>query len=521
MNIELLNKNEAIEAQRRSAELSQRYKGFPEGLTFNEFQTLSPELKKLIILRNPILHTDSYNRTMEHVEGEDWKKEATYALQFRKAEKGYIIVAGTHDLFRKIADIEITRDQVDFARDYFEQVAGINYFNAEKWNYIIEEHGGKLPLKIDSLKEGSAVLPGDPILRVSGPNEIVAHFEPYFHHIFYQSLVATNAHEIARRIGPDRFIEVGLRGVETEEKHLMALKAMYIGGGLRYTSSDLAAAYYPQFKLVGTMGHRYVQSYESEEAAFRKAIESLDSVSLLVDLNNSMNGIDLAIALKKEYRETGKGIWIRLDSGNVLEQLIYALKRQNEEGLSDPTRDKVVVEGIETIQDMVEIDRAIESLGIDAKSFVIYGAGGLLVSEDTQRCDASTGFKLAKIGDKPTMKFSDSKDKASIPGMPTIILRKGIREIAQLGELGNGRSLYFPMYRDGALLSVDNIEGARINAQQTFDLIKHKVQEGQTTELSYQTKLLIADIRRKAFERGSSNGNGKVGMEEEKYIFLG
>ncbi len=495
MNTELLFTRDMEGIGFKSKELSQRYFGFPEGLTFDEFKCLSPELRKQVILRNPILHTDAYNRTMEYVEGEDWSKDATYALQFRKAKEGYLIVAGIYDLCQKIADVRITQAELDFAKDYYENAQGINYFNADKWQYVIDQHDGKLPISIDSLKDGSAVLPGDPVLRVSGPNELIAHFEPYFHHIFYQTLVATNAHQITEQLGRDRFIEVGLRGAETEEKHLMAVKAMYIGGGITYTSSDLAAGYYPQFKLVGTMGHRFVQAYETEEQAFRKAIESLDAVTLLVDLNNSIQGIDLAIKLKKEYRASGKKIWIRLDSGNVSEQTLYALARQKEEGLTDPSLDKIIVEGVEHISDMVDIDRAVEKEGFDPKRFVMYGAGGLLISDDTQRCDASTGFKLTRIGKRPTIKFSDSTEKESIPGIPTLTVKDGKRFIAQAGEGEANRPLYFSAYYNKQLLIVDNIEGARINTLQSFELIRDAASKRQRTELSPKTKMLTNSLR--------------------------
>lgn len=502
MNTELLFTRDMEDLRISNKELSKRYLGFPEGLTFNEFKLLNPEIRKQVILRNPILHTDAYNRTMEYVEGEDWKKDATYALQFRKAKEGYLIVAGVYDVCQKIADVKITQDELNFAKDYYKDANGVNYFNEDKWQYIIDKHGGKLPISIDSLKDGSAVLPGDPILRVSGPNELIAHFEPYFHHIFYQTLVATNAHQITEQLGRDRFIEVGLRGAETEEKHLMAVKAMYIGGGITLTSSDMASGYYPKFKLVGTLGHRFIQAYETEEEAFRKSIESLDAVTLLVDLNNSISGIDLAIRLKKEYRNSGKKIWMRLDSGNILQQTLYALARQKEQGLTDPLLDKIVVENIEQISDMVNIDKEVTNEGFDAKSFVIYGAGGLLISENTQRCDASTGFKLTRIGNRPTIKFSDSPGKESIPGIPTIIVDNRKRIISQANEGQVIQSLFYPAYHNKQLLFADNIEEARINALESFELVRDQATKKQRTQLSIETQGLIEDLKSKVLEKG-------------------
>jgi nicotinate phosphoribosyltransferase len=497
MNAEYLEMNET---ENLNFELNQRYLGFPEDLSYGEFRCLTPETRKQVILRNPILHTDSYNRTMEYLGSEDAKTEATYALQFRKSPHGYLILAGINELVEKISSITITQDQLDFAKDYFASTSGIKYFNPKVWQEIIDDHKGKIPIEIYAPPEGTAVLPGDPVLRVKGPNEVVAHFEPYFHHLFYPSLVATNAHEITRIVGPGRFIEVGLRGAETEEKHMIAVRAMYIGGGIKSTSSDMANAYYPQFNLVGTMGHRFVQAFETEEEAFRTAIERTDSISLLIDLNNSIDGIDLALKLKQEYRQTGKKIWIRLDSGNILEQTLYVLGKQKKLGMQDPTLDKVVVEGIEHLSEIDEIENAVTNKGIKPKDFVTYGAGYLLITDNTTRNDASTGFKITKLGDRPTAKFSDTPGKRSIPGEPTIIFKHGRRVISQVGE--KGWDLFRPVYKNGLNLVSDNIEIARANAIRSFDEISDEVAGQQRSQISPRTENLIFLLKQKVMRGG-------------------
>ncbi|MEA3387232.1 MAG: hypothetical protein U9Q66_02360 [Patescibacteria group bacterium] len=43
---------------------------------------------------------------------------------------------------------------------------------------------------------------------------------------------------------------------------------------------------------------------------------------------------------------------MRLDSGNLAEQAAYALKEQVKTGMMDPTRDKIIVADISTIDDI-------------------------------------------------------------------------------------------------------------------------------------------------------------------------
>ena len=495
----LAERERHMEPKTSQENLRERYSGFPEGLTWKEFSSFQPEIQQQIILRNPVIHTDTYNRTMEHLAGKEWDTPATYALQFRRARQGYLITAGIDDIVTKIANTCITQSQVDFAEEYYQHTKGVTYFNKDKWQSVVDEHDGRLPFEIAAVPDGTAVLPGDPVLRISGPNELVAHFEPDIHRAFYPTLVATNAHEIREKIGPNRFIEVGLRGSETAEKHLAAAKAMYVGGGINLTSSD-AAAYMPEFTLVGTLGHRYIQAFEREEDAFRSAIEKLDNVTLLVDLNDTLHGIDMAVDLKKEYRDTDKKIWIRLDSGDVSDQALYALKKQKEQGLLNPAKDKVVVEGIEDAQEMADIDQRLEEEGLSPKDFILYGAGGLLVSSHTSRSDASTGFKITKYGDMETMKFSDTPGKHSIPGEPTLVSINGERIVAQKGEYPDTEDLMVTMYKDGTLLRRPDLQAARKLADASYEEVKSAAEKGEKSSYSGRTEELVTKIQRRTTE---------------------
>ena len=300
--------------------LMTRYFGFPEELSYDDFLLLPDDLREEIVKKNKILQTDTYNRTMNHCKGERWKDQETYVMQMRKAEKGYLIAAGIRKHIQNaIGQTPVTQSELDFAREFYTQHANVPFFNEEMWQSVVE-NGGIMPLKIDAVPDGTAVLSGDPIMRVSGPGELAAHIEPELHRIFYESLVATTAHEIATKIGPNRFIEVGKRGTPNEEMHLQATVAMYQGGEIAFTSNDAAAVAYLELKDVGTLGHRFIQFYDTEIEAFEQAIENSEATSLLIDLTDSFRGIDIAIALKKKYRDSGKKIWIRLDSGDITDQ---------------------------------------------------------------------------------------------------------------------------------------------------------------------------------------------------------
>ncbi len=442
---------------------------FPQ-ISYDEFESLPQYFKRELMLRNRITNTDTYNRTMATLltdrewevapdEAEKLKLlggEGTLTLQMRRSPFNYIVVCGVEEMLDQLLSIKISKEELAFAEEYYKRTANPN-FNAEMWRYVVEECDGRLPFEIHGVRDGSVVLPGEPLLTVSGPVELIAHFEPIFHRIFYASMVATRAHELREIIqSPDRFVEVGKRGAIDDNQHYLALRAMNLGGGFHLTSDDAGPGLFG-LTDAGTMGHRYVQAFKSEEAAFRHAIERLPAVSLLIDLVESYQGIDLALKLKNEYRDTDKKIWVRLDSGDIKDQVRYYLGKTNGLGLTDPLKDRLVVEGIDSLDEIREIEQMIErEFGNSAKRRVMYGAGGLLISEKTSRSDASTGFKLSEYTDelgelRSTMKFSSSPGKISYPGCTRLAIVDGKREILQDGESPEAKvsELFSPLYLNG------------------------------------------------------------------------
>lgn len=476
-------------------ELSERYFGFPEGLTYQKFLEFDVPLRRAIICRNRVIQTDTYNRTMDKAKGEDWKKEETYVLQLRKAPHDYLITTGIADQIKQQLELPITQSEVDFAAEFFARQANIKYFNKEKWDWVVREHNGILPLKIDGLPDGTAILKGDPILRITGPGELAAHFEPDLHRVFYPSLVASDAHEIAMLIGKNRFIEAGMRGTATEEDHLIGAEAMFVGGGLFLTSDDAAAACFPELKDSGTLAHRFLAYKSTEKEALVQAITSLEKIAPVVDLNNSLEGIETVLELKKEFRHLNKPVWMRMDSGDVAALAIHALNRLKECGFTDPVLDKVAISDVESIEEMVEIDSKVRAAGFNPEEFIVYVAGELLMGRNKTRNVASSGFKLSRHLEMPSMKTSDSPGKESHPGDPTLVSKEGKRIVAQNEEFP-GNDLFIPLYRPekGIVTPRTNLLESRTRAERTYEEIKLRAAAGERSGLSPRTQKLAKEV---------------------------
>src|ERR1700753_3215426 len=57
-----------------------------------------------------------------------------------------------------LQDVVITTEKIDEAETLMQQVFGRNdVFDRSKFDYILEQHNGKLPVRIKAVKEGSVV----------------------------------------------------------------------------------------------------------------------------------------------------------------------------------------------------------------------------------------------------------------------------------------------------------------------------------------------------------------------------
>jgi nicotinamide phosphoribosyltransferase len=151
---------------------------------------------------------------------------------------------GPQMFYKKYLTRRITNEEVDLAAK-FALMQGTS-FHTEGYKYIVEKHGGKLPVRIKSLPEGTVVNPKTIVgsIEVTDPNcaWLVSPLEsPLLRAFWYPSTVATrsfNAKRIIKRYldksGDSALLDYkvsdfGLRGVSSKE-------SAGIGGAAHLTS---------------------------------------------------------------------------------------------------------------------------------------------------------------------------------------------------------------------------------------------------------------------------------------------
>jgi len=296
-------------------------------------------------------------------------------------------------------------------------------------DYLDKSIGG---LELCLLQDGMPFLPGDPVVQVIGEKSQARKLEAkILSTLFYMTEVATRTKELIDIVGADRLIEVGMRGAAPGSWTYSA-EAFLIGGGKLTSNTSLrnvpGLVEGRDYKLVGTTGHslymEYLAAGYSQKQAFKIILEKFEknyqgrSCSLLVDTVEPMLGINHALeAIKERKKISGQTHYIRLDSGDLLSQAIYALR----ETIEIPDF-KVIIEDGLTAEKIIFYDTEIEKAGFDPKEHIIYGAGGYFVNNITRDNNGAWAYKPSLFrttnnGDVDVIKLSGNPLKRSLPDL--------------------------------------------------------------------------------------------------------
>ena len=282
--------------------------------------------------RNLTLLTDFYELTMAggYFENGMTDKIAYFDMFYRKNpdNSGFAIMAGVEQMIEYLTNLKFTDDDIEFLRnkkmfseDFLEYIRNFE-FSCDVW----------------AVPEGTPIFPGEPIVTVKGPL-IQAQFVEtmILLSINHQSLIATKANRIATAADGRAVMEFGSRRAQGYDGAIYGARAAYIGGctGTACTICDRDYG----IPALGTMAHSWIQSFDTEEEAFRAYAKAYpQNCTLLVDTYNTLkSGVPNAIKVFKEevvsrgYRPKG----IRIDSGDITYLSKKARKMLDEAGFED------------------------------------------------------------------------------------------------------------------------------------------------------------------------------------------
>lgn len=104
-----------------------------------------------------------------------------------------------------LAGAVVTQEMIDRAADLYESHFGdVSLFNRAGWEHILNVHGGRLPLRIKAVPEGTPVPVGNVLMTVENTDPacwwLTNYVESLLTHVWYPSTVATLSWNVRKRI---------------------------------------------------------------------------------------------------------------------------------------------------------------------------------------------------------------------------------------------------------------------------------------------------------------------------------
>lgn len=397
----------------------------------------------------------------------------------------------------------ITADMVEEARTLIE--AHGEPFPYDGWMRIVNVHGGRLPLEIRAVPEGTLVPIHNVLMTCTNTDPelpwLPGWFETMLMRVWYPTTVATQSYFIREIIRaalektsdraaeelPFKLHDFGSRGVSSRESagigglaHLInfqgsdTLEALRVGRN--HYDSDLAGFSIPaaEHSTITSWGKAHeVDAYRNMITRFSRPGSVYAVVSDSYDLKNAINHL-WGDTLRQQVIESGGTLVVRPDSGEppaMVRLAVNALAAKY--GTTTNSKGYKVLNHVRVIQgdgiDEHTIRQILDNLDVDGYSAenVSFGMGGALlqkVDRDTQRFayKASAGLIDGEYR-------GIYKDPVTDPGKRS---KDGVLDLVQEGgrmvtkayktfDTDFPGSLLRTVYRDGELLVRDTLEEVR------------------------------------------------------------
>lgn len=370
-------------------------------------------------------------------------------IESRGSDLGFDVVVqwGLQAIIKKFLMKPITMRDVDRAKRFVDRHIKPGVFNYEGWKHIVEVHGGKLPLRIRALREGTVVPLRNVMVAVEITDDkslwLVSYLEPLLLQVWYSSTVASISFNIRKTIeqffddtvDDDRRDQIAFKLHDFGFRGASSPESAEIGGGghlLSFLGTDTMRAIAGLYDYYGLdedddnsmPGFSVIASEHSTMCANSDADRRDDegALEMLVKLLEEQGGIVSGVAdtydvfrytervCSPEYqariRATGGTFVLRPDSGEpteipvkIIEMLLdgfgYTVNSKGYKVLPDCVR-VLQGDGIngKTINDILQ---ALKDRGISAEN-IVFGMGGALL----QHCDRDW-LKFAMKGSSLTI----------------------------------------------------------------------------------------------------------------------
>ena len=257
---------------------------------------------------------------------------------------------------------------------------------------------------VDAMPEGTAVFPGEPILRVAAPLPVAQVVETQLVNLLhFQTLIASKAARMVLAARGRRLADLGCRRAHGTEAALLAARAAYVAGFSDTATTEAGIAF--GIPLSGAMTHSFIQAHASEEAAFLSFARSRpENLVLLIDTYDTERAAHIVAGVAPTLAAEGIAVQgVRIDSGDLgmhASRVRTILDRAGQPGVS------IFASGgldENAIAALIGAGAPIDAFGVGSS---------LATSADAPALDCA--YKLQEYDGVPRRKLSE--DKATWPG---------------------------------------------------------------------------------------------------------
>lgn len=446
---------------------------------------------------NLILNTDSY-KTSHYLQYPSDVKFVSSYIESRGGRWNRLLFYGLQMFLMEYLSKKITKEDILEAKEII--TAHGMPFNEDGWNYILNEHGGKLPLEIEAVREGSVVQTDNVLVQVRNTDPklpwLVGYIETaLLRAIWYPVAVATNSYFCKQRIltalretGTPELIDFclhdfGARGVSSYESagiggsaHMVNFKGSDTMSGIvfarKYYEADM-----PSFSIPASE-HSTMISWgkASELEAYANMVDKFASglFACVIDSYDTFNAIELWGRLFDKVKASGGRVVLRPDSGNpvtmaseCLEKMMdiagYSLNQKGYKVLPDHIR-MIYGDGIDpqSIGDVLA-ELKLRKISSDNMAF---GMGGALL-QHLNRDTLKFAMKTNAVSHDGINWIDVRKDPATDPakrsksGRLALIRQGSLYKTIRFDELGDRQNKLITVFKNGELTSKVSFEDIR------------------------------------------------------------
>ncbi|NBO22640.1 nicotinate phosphoribosyltransferase [bacterium] len=384
---------------------------------------------------NFILLSDAYKYSHHKLYPAGTTKVYSY-LESRGGKFSETVFFGLQMFLKKYLEgVVITKEDVDEAEEYLSTENGVfgrpDVFDRSKFDYIVEVHGGKLPVKIKAVKEGTIVPTKNVLLTIENTDPncywLTNFIETILLQIWYPITVSTLSHEVKKLV--DKYFDLttdfdkptadfvkefvlndfGVRGVSSVESaeiggaahlvHFMGSDNIPAARAVRkyYNTKNIYAKSVPatEHSIMTMLGEK------GEVEMMKRTLETFPT-GIVACVSDSFNifracsdywGGELKDLILSRPSTPGNQLVIRPDSGDpikTLEAIFNILFDKfgftlNSKGFKVLPPQVRVIQGDGVNLGSIEaIYKKLYELGISAEN-IVFGMGGKLLQADINR----------------------------------------------------------------------------------------------------------------------------------------